>query len=128
MITKPSDHLDSDRRFRHWGKLISSPADIDLAQTNGYSLGGTWIKWEESVSLIPGTFLVCASETGSAKYHSYHYTMIDGATGTAIDKDAMIALLDQALADGRITEEQRAKGKNSMLYDYALYITLQIRQ
>jgi hypothetical protein len=124
MITSPINHLDSDTRFRQWGKLIASPADIDLSQTNGYSLKGKWVKWSESVSLTLGRWLICASETGSAKYHSYKYALIDG-DGNRIDNDNRVAALDSALEAGRITEDQRVKAKNSVLYSYALYISIQ---
>lgn len=123
MITKPSDHLEYDKRFRQWGKLVTA-TDIDLNQTNGYSLQGDWVKWTASVTLTPGRYLVVASEYGSMKYHSYHYCLIDG-NGNHVDKDAKVAVIDAALVSGRITEEQRVKAENSVLYSYALYISLQ---
>lgn len=125
MITKPSEYLESDTRFRQWGKLVTA-ADVDLKQANGYSLGGQWVKWNESVSLVPGRYLVCASETGSRSNHGYRYCLIDG-DGNRVEKDTRIAALDQALADGRITEDQRVNAKNSALYAFALYISLQLQ-
>ncbi len=123
MIVKPSDYLETDHRFRQWGKLICSKSDLDLSQSNGYSLRGQWVKWGESVSLQPGRWLIAASEYGSRASHSYHYRLIDG-NGNIIDADNQIAVLDQALADGVITEDQRVKAKNSCLYSCALYISL----
>ncbi len=120
MITKPSAHLKNDSRFRSWGKLVTS-ADIDLDQKNGYSVKGAWVKWDESVSLTPGKFLIVAAETGSRANHDYSYRLIDG-NGQQVDGDFRIAEHDRLLADGKITEEQLVKAKNSMLYSYALFI------
>lgn len=120
MITKPSNHLKSDDRFKQWGKLITA-ADIDLAQKNGYSIKGAWVKWGESVSLTPGKFLVCASETGSRASHSYDYALIDG-NNVRVDQDFRIAEHDRLLAEGKITEEQRVNAKNSTLYSFALFV------
>lgn len=120
MITSPSNFLKHDSRFKSWGKIVTA-ADVDLSQKNGYSLNGQWVKWDESVSLTPGKFLICAAETGSRANHSYDYRIIDG-DGNRVEKEARTALLDSALEAGKITEEQRVKAENSTLYAYALYI------
>ncbi len=54
----------------------------------------------------------------------YDYALVDG-NGESVDRDTRIAALDQALVDGRITEDQRVAAKNSVLYAIALYISLQ---
>lgn len=126
MITKPSDHLDSDSRFKHWGKLVTAQ-DLDLTQTNGYSLNGEWVQWNESVALESGRYLVVASELGSRKYCQYSYRLIDSA-GNRIPLDGTITpALDAALAEGRITETQRAKALKSTLYAFALYIHITVQ-
>jgi hypothetical protein len=120
MITKCSNYLKNDGRFKSWGKLVTA-ADIDLNQKNGYSLQGQWVKWNESISLTPGRFLVVAAETGSRANHSYDYILIDG-NGIAVDKDVRVAEHDRLLAEGAITEDQRVNAKNSTLYSLALFV------
>jgi len=66
---------------------------------------------------------VVAAENGSRASHSYSYRLIDG-NGNRVEKEDRIAALDAALADGRVTEEQRVMAKNNTLYAFALYISI----
>jgi hypothetical protein len=128
MITRPSEWLQNDSRFRSWGKKVAA-RDVDLLKANGYALGGRWVGWDENVALGKGEFLVVAAETGSRANHSYEYALVEGGDpgrcllgkgDAGLPKEEWAALKEEAL-DG-LTEGQRAAAMNSVLYRMAAVI------
>ena len=120
--------LTADSRFRSWGKKVTK-SDIDLEEENGYALGGEWVRWDESVALGADEYLVIAAEVGSRKNKKYGYRLVRGGDECALvastsksDGIGISILIEEWLVCERITEQQYAKAKNSMLYAYALYI------
>lgn len=122
MITSPSDYLTEDSRYKAWGRLTSARR-VNLAEKGGYALGGEWVKFHDRVAVGDGEFLICAADTGSRKNHSYRYRLID-CHGQRVMEDARKATIAEALAAGKVTEKQAAEAENSVLYSYALYISL----
>lgn len=126
-ITTCSEWLSNDSRFKSWGKKITCATHVDLAQQNGYSLTGPWVRWDDSVALADGEFLVVAAETGSRASRSYDYRLVaGGAECRRIEKAERSAALEAAKMAGTISEAQFAQHLNSALYSYALYASLQI--
>jgi hypothetical protein len=126
--------LTADSRFKSWGKKVTK-FDIDLEKENGYSLGGEWVRWDESVALGADEYLVIAAEVGSRKNKRYGYRLVRGGdecTLVASTSNANGIKIRPQLAEwseyGWITEEQWAKSLNSTLYAYALYISLADRR
>jgi hypothetical protein len=130
MITRSSDWLKNDSRFKSWGKKVR-PQDVDLSKENGYALGGAWARWDESVALGAGEFLVVAAETGSRASHDYDYALIEGGEtarclfngqdkAKGLPAEEWRALKEAALKD--LPEDQRAKAMNSTLYRFAAVI------
>jgi len=131
-IVKCSEILDMDRRWKQWGKVVDVDT-VDLDQSNGYSLGGRWVRWNEAAALNADEFLVVASEQGSRARKEYYYALIRGGdTATLLhtddgdchmageDEEAYRDLRKRALAAA--PEDQQAKASNSQLYEYALII------
>ena len=118
MIISAESHsqLDTDHRFKKWAKIVSKKF-VDLTQKNGYSLTGRWVRWDESVSLNDGEYLVCAAETGSMKYHDYSYSLIN-SEGNIVPEDEINSIESKSGA----TDEQIARAHNSKLYSIALYV------
>lgn len=113
MIIKPSDFLQSDKRFKRWGKIVEAK-DINLDKSNGFSIeGGIWVKWEESITLKEGQYLICAAEIGSMKYHNYNYKLIN-SEGEIVNFDST--------QFKNVNETFLAKAKNSTLYEIGLYV------
>jgi hypothetical protein len=106
--------LKTDHRFKKWAKTLN-PGEVDLTKKNGYSLTGRFLRWNESVSLNENTLMVCASENGSMKYHSYDYKLID-YQGNRITPEIRKELIEK-----HATDEQKANSINSILYSYACY-------
>jgi hypothetical protein len=129
-ITTCSEWLSKDSRFKNWGKKITCATHVDLAQQNGYSLTGPWVRWDDSVALAEGEFLVVAAETGSRANRSYEYRLVaGGATECRCIEDAERSeVLTAAKTAGKISEAQFAQHLNSALYSYALYALLKIAE
>lgn len=124
-ITRCGDWLQNDSRFKSWGKTILQDSDLDLAKDRGYALNGSWVKWDDAVSLGENQFLVVAAETGSRNRHGYEYRLIEGgSTCRRVPGNEMRAVIDGALDAGHIVEANVANAKNSPLYRYALYCHL----
>jgi hypothetical protein len=120
--------LLANSRFKSWGKRVTK-SDIDLEKENGYSLGGEWVRWDESVALGVDEYLVVAAEVGSRKNKKYGYRLVRGGdkctlvSSTSKNDSAKISpQVEEWLSRELITEQQYAKAKNSVLYKYALYI------
>lgn len=141
-VTRPSDWMKRDSRWKAWGKKISGPEHLDLNAKNGYSLTGPWVGWDESVSLGEGEFLVIASELGSRKDHPYCYGLImplppTGFPGMIHVSESYNAICDHGseksdIADAisriqDIPDEQRARAQNSGLYAMALWMAVWYR-
>jgi hypothetical protein len=124
-ITKCGDWgLTEDSRFKSWGKVLRGPAEVDLSQKDGYSLRGRFVRWNESIALGDGEYLVIAAETGSRNNHAYKYRLVaGGSTPRRIEKEEREAVIEAGRAAG-VAEEQIARAKNSTLYAYALYVSL----
>lgn len=127
-ITKCGDWgLTEDSRFKSWGKVLRGPAEVDLSQKDGYSLRGRFVRWNESIALGDGEYLVIAAETGSRNNHAYKYRLVaGGSTPRRIEKEEREAVIEAGRAAG-VAEEQIARAKNSTLYAYALYVSLRAR-
>lgn len=124
-ITRCSDWLENDSRFKSWGKKISGTCHVDLSKSNGYSLTGPWVRWDDAVSLGSGEYLVVAAETGSRASHDYKYRLVvGGETPRRIEKSEREAVISAACADGGVSESQNAQQQNNLLYSYALFISL----
>jgi hypothetical protein len=122
ILTNKTAGLDTDSRFRRWGKLIRSADDVDLSAKNGYSLTGPWVRWDEAVALAPGQFLVAAGMTGSRRNCYYIYSLIDHE-GRVLKPDAPeVKEVVETLPD-----DQKAKALNSTLYAFAAYAAQRMR-
>ena len=120
--------LTADSRFKSWGKKVTK-SDINLEEENGYALGGEWVRWDESVALGADEYLVIAAEVGSRKNKKYSFRFVRGGDECTLvsstnksDGIGISMLIEEWASCERITEQQYAKAKNSLLYKYALYI------
>jgi len=104
--------------------LIRKTEDVDLDRIGGYALTGAWVRWGETISLSSGEFLVCACERGSRNHHGYCYALVEGGDeAREIERDEQ----EKYIAEGHVTEQERAYGMNSTLQRFALYTSLRIK-
>jgi len=128
MIVKPSEFMDADTRFKRWGKLFNV-SQFDPGEKGGYSLKGTFVKWNESVSLGHGQFMVVACQFGSRRKQTYAYCLVMGG-----DKPVIIRRLNSTKAvehdlwkeftgdrENVFAEDVVAKSKNNVLYAFGLF-------
>jgi len=117
--------ITRDSRYKAWGKKVTADRVNLTARSGGFALGGDWAKWDDSVAIGNGEYLVVAAETGSRKSHSYRYRLIAGGeVARLIEEAERQAVIAAALAAGDITEGDMARQENDRLYEYALYISL----
>lgn len=122
-ITKISAYVDTDSRFRSWGKHVTKRAEIDLTQKGGYAINAGFVRADQAIALGQGQYLVCAAETGSRKSHSYDYALVEGT----LDAPRLVEQNEQdALISLYASEEQQARSLNSDLYRMGLYIALRM--
>ena len=77
MIVKPSEFMKSDSRFKRWGKLFTAN-EFEPSEKDGYSLKGRFVKWNESVPLFHGQFMVVAAQHGPRRRQTYAYCPVMG--------------------------------------------------
>ncbi len=116
--------LGFDRRFKHWGKLIRTAADLDLTKPKGFALAGPFVKWGESCPIHDGQLLVLASEQGSVAHHDYDYALVQCIGGSVAEcpwADVLTGVRDSDLPD-----EVKAAAENNKLYCYAAFASLRL--
>jgi hypothetical protein len=129
VVTTPSEiaqevGFEWDERFRHWAKIMTG---FDPNGEGGYALAGTWVRWTEHLALSDGMWIVLGAETGSRGSHPYHFALLHREAGHT-KRYKVSEALNQYLAEGIITPEERAKAANSLLWAYGLYFDVVTRR
>ena len=129
MIVKVSGKdigLIADSRFKSWGKVVRSVADVDLTKNNGFALTAPFVRWGSVEVMQPGQYVVLAAEVGTRAHHNYEYALCRVTENglERVDDEALVAMK----ANVDIPEEYRAKAMASPLYAYALYCAYELRE
>jgi len=103
-----------DSRFRFWGKIVSG---TDLSKKGGYALQGQFFNRGMAVAISPGAYVVVASETGSMKYHSYSFCLVQNQNGNLVQIEPHIEEIKNELPP-----QIYANALNNTLYAYAVRI------
>jgi len=103
-----------DSRFRFWGKIVSN---VNLNNKGGYALEGHFYSRGMAMVIPNNTWIVVASETGSMKYHSYSFCLVQNQNGNLVQVEPNIEEIKNELP-----AQIYANALDSTLYAYAVRI------